>query len=300
MARAASRIIVTVAIICCSMPLCATAPRTPNPEVVSAARSHTVQGFLMVTSAMVNGQGPYAFLIDTGTNTTLIDPELAAELQMKPVDRMSIRTVAESRPAVRYFADTVTTGAASVAHLEILGTPLPELQKLDRSIRGVLGMNFLLLFSFQFDYEHKRFQIYPPDDSLPLPDGLHLKAEIHDARILVPVSSVAAVNGRWRLGLDSGIAQTLIFADRIDASRTTCGGPDCLMRVSSNVSSRQAIAVHLPQISIAGVELNDFPAVVLPGDTSRKGDPQDGLLPAAMFRSISFDRATATITIKPR
>jgi predicted aspartyl protease len=289
-----------VAIICCSISLCATAPGTPNPEVVSAAPSHTVQGFLMVTSVMVNGQGPYAFLIDTGTNTTVIDPELAAELQMKPVDRMSIRTVAESRPAVRYFADTVTTGAASVAHLEVLGAPLPELQKLDRSIRGVLGMNFLLLFSFRFDYEHKRFQIYPPGDPLPLPDGLHLKAEIHDARILVPVSSVAAVNGRWRLGLDSGIAQTLIFADRIDASRTTCGGPDCLMRVSSNVSSREAIAVHLPQISIGRVEFNDFPAVVLPGDTTRRADPQDGLLPAAMFRSVSFDRATATITIKPR
>ena len=34
----------------------------------------------MVVSVSINDRGPFDFLVDTGTNTTLIDPELATEL----------------------------------------------------------------------------------------------------------------------------------------------------------------------------------------------------------------------------
>ena len=39
--------------------------------------------------------------------------------------------------------------------------PLPQLTALDRKIRGVLGMNFLLQFSFRLDYDHRTLELYP-------------------------------------------------------------------------------------------------------------------------------------------
>ena len=44
-------------------------------------RVRTISGYLMVTSVYINDRGPFDFLIDTGTNTTLIDPQLATEPQ---------------------------------------------------------------------------------------------------------------------------------------------------------------------------------------------------------------------------
>ena len=38
-------------------------------------------GYLMVVDAKVNGAGPFRFLVDTGTTRTVIDPDLANQLQ---------------------------------------------------------------------------------------------------------------------------------------------------------------------------------------------------------------------------
>ena len=251
----------------------------------------------MVAGVSINGRGPYNFLIDTGTNTTLIDPDLAAELGMQPVDRVLLRTLTDSQPAVRYFAHTLVVGTASVARLETLATPLLELQKLDRSIRGVLGMNFLLHFSFELDYEHHRFRVYDATEPAPL-EGLRLKVRINDGRILVPAGSSYAPEGSWYLGLDSGIAQLAIYGDRIDTARLPCSQAGCMMLVSTNQGAGGAAAVVLDEIEFAGSRLRNLPVVVTPARSEPNGDPQDGLLPAALFRSLYFDRATATLIVR--
>ena len=296
------RVIAAVAVfmICCRVPMLAVAPAAPNPELTSTVHSRTIQGFLMVAGVSINGQGPYNFLIDTGTNTTLIDPELAAELAMKPVDRMSLRTLTDSQPAVRLFADTVVLGSASIAHLETLATPLAELQKLDRTIRGVVGMNFLLHFSFELDYEHHRFHLYDAADSTAVPDGLRLKARINDGRILIAAASSSARGGSWYLGLDSGVAQLVVYEDRIDTAKTPCADAGCMMLVSTNQAARAAGNVIVNEIELAGSRWKNIPVVVTPPGSENKDDPQDGLLPASLFRTVYFDRANSTLIVKPR
>ena len=39
-------------------------------------------GSLILVPVMVNGSGPYDFVLDTGTSMTLIDPKLAAQLSI--------------------------------------------------------------------------------------------------------------------------------------------------------------------------------------------------------------------------
>ena len=39
--------------------------------------------------------------------------------------------------------------------------------------------------------------------------------------------------------------------------------------------------------------------MILRNDLQQPTDPQDGLLPAALFRSIFFDRTTATVIFSP-
>jgi predicted aspartyl protease len=258
----------------------------------------TVRDYLMVTGVTVNDTGPFDFLIDTGTTTTLIEPELAADLALVPVDRIALTSLSNSVAVPRYFLKTLAAGKASVAHLEVLATPLPELRALDGRIRGVLGMNFLMQFSFRLDYAKQRLELWTVSEAAPMPAGLRLRAEINDWRILVPVASDAAPNGVWKLALDSGISQMLVFQGRIRPTGAECApGMPCLIEVATNLSRQSASTVRLDEIGISDARLRDVAVVVLRNDLLKQADPQDGLLPASLFRSVFFDRSSATLVL---
>jgi hypothetical protein len=178
--------------------------------------------------------------------------------------------------------------------------PLPQLTALDRKIRGVLGMNFLLQFSFRLDYEHHTLELYPLPESAKVPSGLRVPVEINESRMLIKVTSEASPSGSWKLALDSGIAQFLVFQDRIAApAERSCGKTSCLMQVATNLADHRASTILLHDVSLAGAQLPEIPVVVLRNDLQKPSDLQDGLLPAAPFRSIFFDRTNATVIFSP-
>src|SRR5215813_6584559 len=74
-----------------------------SPDVNPPVPVQTVGGYLMIVPVTINGAGPYQFLLDTGTNTTLVDPSLAAELSLKSVGKMALTSLASSVPVHRYF-----------------------------------------------------------------------------------------------------------------------------------------------------------------------------------------------------
>src|SRR5260370_8684674 len=61
--------------------------------------------------------GPFDFLVDTGTNTTLIEADLAAELGLVPLDRLSLTTLTGSEPGPRYFFEESSVASAPLPHL---------------------------------------------------------------------------------------------------------------------------------------------------------------------------------------
>ena len=73
----------------------------------------TIGGYLMVVSVSINDRGPFDFLVDTGTNTTLIVPELAKELRLTPKDSLQLASLASSTNVPRYYLQTFRVGPAS-------------------------------------------------------------------------------------------------------------------------------------------------------------------------------------------
>jgi predicted aspartyl protease len=272
----------------------------PDSSTNTHPRVRMISGYLMVVSVSINGRGPFDFLVDTGTNTTLIDPQLAVELGLQPKDRLKLASLASATDVPRYYFQTFRVGPASVSNQEALAMPLPQLAALDRRIRGVLGMNFLLQFSFRLDYEHHTMELYPLPESAKIPEGLRVPVEINESRMLIKVMSEASPSGSWKLALDSGIAQFLVFQDRIAApSERSCGKASCLMQVATNLADHRASTILLRDVSLAGAQLPEIPVVVLRNDIQKSSDLQDGLLPAAPFRSVFFDRTNATVIFSP-
>jgi len=299
MARSARNIALSL-LFCCLTESALAASPAPDSDTNTHLRVRTIAGYLMVVSVSINDHGPFDFLIDTGTNTTLIDPQLPTELGLAPKDRLKLASLASATDVPRYYLQTFRVGPASISHFEALAVPLPQLTAFDHKIRGILGMNFLLQFSFRLDYEHSTLDLYPFPEAAQAPKGLRVPVEINESRLLVKVDSDASPSGSWKLALDSGISQFLVFQDRISrASQHSCRHANCLIQVSTNLAKAAAATVLIQDVSIAGARLPDTQLVVLRNDLQKKSDPQDGLLPAAPFHSVFFDRTNATIIFSP-
>jgi predicted aspartyl protease len=272
----------------------------PDPAANSVLPVRTLRGYLLVAGVTINDHGPFDFLVDTGTNTTLLDPQLAAELGVQPKDRLQLASLSNSAPVPRYFLQKVNLGPAALSNLEAVAVPLTQLSALDHNIRGVLGMNFLLHFSFRLDFDHSSIEIYPFPEAARIPSGLRVPVQINESRLLITVTSSAAPHGSWKLALDSGISQFLVFQDRIvpqNKDSKSSPQPKRLMQVSTNLAHQTATTRLLQDVSISAVSLPDQEVVVLPNDLLKPNDPQDGLLPAVMFHSVFFDRLTATFIV---
>lgn len=297
MARSAKNIVFILLFSCCAASVF-TAQPAPDPN--THLRVRVISGYLMVVSVSINDCGPFDFLVDTGTNTTLIDPQLAIELGLQAKDTLQLASLASATDVPRYYFQTFRVGPASVSNQEALAMPLPQLTALDHRIRGVLGMNFLLQFSFRLDYEHRALELYPFPESAEVPAGLRVPVEINESRLLIKVGSEASPSGSWRLALDSGIAQFLVFQDRLSpASARPCENANCLMQVATNLADHRAFTILLHDIAIAGAHLPETEVVVLHNDLQKPSDLQDGLLPAAPFKSVFFDRTNATVIFSP-
>jgi predicted aspartyl protease len=299
MAQLAKKLVVDLLFFCCAASALAASP-APQTTANTHLRVRTIAGYLMVVSVSINDRGPFDFLIDTGTNTTLIDPQLAAELKLQPRDTLKLASLASATDVPRFYLQTFRVGPASVSNQEALAIALPQLTALDHKIRGVLGTNFLLQFSFRLDYDHHSLDLYPLPETAQVPSGLRVPIEINESRLLIKVASDSSPTGSWKLALDSGIAQFLVFHDRISpASERACAEANCLMQVSTNLADHKASTVFLHDISISGARLPNTRVVVLRNDLQKPSDPQDGLLPAAPFHSVFFDRMNATVILSP-
>ena len=280
---------------------CAVAFAAPDPPENNTLSAHIINGYLMVVPVSINNRGPFDFLVDTGTNTTLIDPKLAADLNLKPKDTLQLASLASSTTVPRYYLQTFRVGPASVSNQEALAVPLPQLVALDHKIRGILGMNFLLHFSFRLNYDRRTMELYPFPEEAHAPAGLRVPVEINDSRLLINVASSASPSGSWKLALDSGISQFLVFKERMvqSASPSSCKQASCLMKVSTNLADQSGSTAFLRDVSIAEARLPETQIVVLQNPLQRASDPQDGLFPAAPFRSVFFDRTNATVIFSP-
>src|ERR1700683_1104336 len=70
-------------------------------------------GYLMVVEARVNGSGPFRSLVDTGTTRTVIDQDLAHQLQTPEVGEVNVPTVLHYRQDKLVRLQDVQLGEAS-------------------------------------------------------------------------------------------------------------------------------------------------------------------------------------------
>jgi aspartyl protease len=255
-----------------------------------------VAGGLVVVPVLVDNRGPFEFLLDTGTNTTVVDTELARLLGLRPIDRVSVTSPDGARIMPRARLQSLTLGPKTAHHLEVLYTDLRAIRRLTGSVRGIVGQPFLSRFNYLLSYQDRRLE-FRDGDTAEAPLGVRLPFDTDEGRMVVAAAATSP-NGR-RFVLDSGISHLVLF-DR------QAQGPGVDVEQDGGVASSKwhtglpARTGRLRHLAVGGHTFHDLPLVLVPETSSTEARVEDGLLPTSLFRAVYFDNRERFVLLNPR
>ncbi|HUR35625.1 MAG TPA: retroviral-like aspartic protease family protein [Vicinamibacterales bacterium] len=275
------------AVIAASLLACAHAPlprlAAQTPERVPFVAG---TGSAVVVPVLVNGRGPYPFMVDTGASHTSIDADLARHLGAPRVAKTLVSTTAGDDWAAVVKLRQVALGPLD-AH-EVLATEVPP-GRLDGVSRvlGLIGRDLLGTRAFTIDYVLRQLE-WPPAPAQDRAAALPLDTR---GRIwLVPVRSGSRT---LRLVPDSGAEVTLLF-DRGHALNVAYRGGT--IGVQSVTGSRPARRGIVPRLEFGGLRLVEHEVVVVNG-ADVDPDHGDGVLPLHLFDRVTFRPEEASIQL---
>src|ERR1039457_3823497 len=125
---------------------------TRCPGNIASLRPRVVAGALLVIPVSINQSGPFDFMVDTGSQLNVIDPALAAQLNLKSQGTVALVATAAYSQASVAILDSLEAGSQVVVKPLVVVQDLGPIQTADPRIRGVLGENFLAHFDMLIDY----------------------------------------------------------------------------------------------------------------------------------------------------
>src|ERR1700758_988587 len=102
-------------------------------------------GWLMVPVS-INGSGPYSFVLDTGSNKTLIRKELLTSLRALASRAVPVNMLNGVSYIYETVVNDVSVAGMTVNNLEVGGVDADQLGRFGVHAQGILGEDFLKHF----------------------------------------------------------------------------------------------------------------------------------------------------------
>jgi predicted aspartyl protease len=265
--------------------------RQPKDEV----HFRLYDGYLIMVQTRINDAGPFRFLVDTGTTRTVIDPELALQLQAPVIGEASLTGVLRVRQDKLVRLKNVRVGEASISGLGAVVDRLARQKTLAPGIRGVLGEDFLSRFDFLIDYKERTMHF----GGAP-PAGERCRFETigryHGSpttnRLLIGVEFTEVSGAAVQLQLDTGAKMPELFpAGEVSLSSQPWGGFMATSNGANGTNIHSNITVKIGSTIVRGLDVVE----------SRRAVAFDaaGLLPAAIFHRIYISHLGGFVVLNP-
>jgi hypothetical protein len=281
---------------------------THCPGSVASLPFHVVNRHQIIVAVSINHSGPYEFLLDTGTEVTMLDPSLAAELHLRTHGEAQVASTGFSASASFANLDSIQAGAHAVTNQQVLVYDLGNLQAAGLSIRGVLGEDFLEQFDMLIDNAHnllcldkstvmreevkgQHIQLLRPAQTLtadgaPLAESLIISVRLSDGMRQV------------RLKLDSGANVPFLYNTSEYMALGVFRGASFTGGASR--APRTFTALPAQTMKIGSLELPKVLFVTLAGaQKDRHFSDFDGLLTLGLFRRVFVDHADHYAVLEP-
>jgi predicted aspartyl protease len=297
---ALSRLRCHIGLFCLALTLsAAAAPPTDNASKVSFK---TADDYLIVVPVMLNGAGPFNFILDTGATQTIIDPKLADQLGLLRLAQDTLVGPLEKTPVEIVHSTSISLAGGTVQDLDLLVRTRPG--GLPGKARGILGEDFLANFDLLLDYRHNAVELESGANHLSDQLGgehlpLSLRGRMDEAntthRLVVTARAPELGDRDVTLLLDSGANSLYLFAGsralgtsarREDTSYSAVTGDS-----GARVSRQPLHRLHFGSQSIADL-VATAPESPIRMDT-------DGLMPTFVFQSIFISHTRHYVILNP-
>jgi hypothetical protein len=124
------------------------------PAKVKAIPLRQLNAHQMVVGVSINHSGPYDFLIDTGTQMTVVDQALAADLHLVTTGNANVAGISFQGTAVFSHLDSLEVGDHAAANQGVVVYDMRGLQRAGFALRGLLGEDFLSRYDVLIDKKH--------------------------------------------------------------------------------------------------------------------------------------------------
>jgi hypothetical protein len=283
-------------------------PRCPReiPPVEYQALEHSQIG----VPVMINGRGPFEFMLDTGAQITIVDSTLASELDVHPEGTIGIVSVAHHAQADVVNLESLETGRHEVWNLRVAVQSLDQIRVLNPQVHGILGEDFLARFDLLIDNAHKVVcldetrqmqQAILGERSAVLQEGVANRNLPFSQPVLVSIH----LHGDRRQGtvmkLDSGSSAPVLFSSqgeilpwlqKMHASRGSVSGRHEEISLAAMPAQSVRITDHLER-QIAFL-------TPISNETLYAKTGEGGLLPTALFKEIFISVRDGFVVFDPR
>jgi len=255
----------------------------------------------------INHSGPYNFILDTGTDITMIDASLAAELHLAAKGAAEIVGAGLHGSASTVQLDQIAVGSHGVANQHVMVYDLGRLRSADLPVRGILGGDFLGHFDLLIDNARKLLCL---DDSgamrasvkgshIPLVTPASTPDGAQSPRSFIVAARLPDGTRPVLLKLDSGTNGPFLYNTSQYMGRVMFRGASLQGR--SMDGSQRTFSVLPPEdVEIGSLELPKVAFVTLAGaQKDSRTTAFNGLLPTNLFRRVFIDHADHFAVLEP-
>lgn len=261
----------------------------------------------VIAPVIVNGEGPFPFIVDTGANRSVLSHQLAQRLGLTPSGQGDVHSIEGVQVAPMVSVSSLSYGGVSLhnSSLPLLGGGMMAGQL------GVLGVDGMAGKRLRMDFDARCIEIVPSATARPLRGWAQIRGELRFGHLVVVPGQVAGVDTNVLIdtGSDVSLSNTA-FRDALARQRSarstgltveralTAGRPVLLDRAIITPALRLGNQVMITDVTFYVGDfhiftlwgLNDEPTVLIGMDVLRQ----------ARAIAIDYQRGTVHIRIPAR
>ncbi len=211
----------------------------------------------MTVGVLVNGKGPFRFMVDSGADRSVVGSGLAARLALPPGPGLTLHDMAGSRRIATVRVDRLRVGGS-----ETRGMSVPALAEADLGAQGLLGIDALAGQRVMLDFEAKTITVQ--DTRWPqwrsAPGEIVITARRRKGQLIMTEASVgrhgiqAVIDSGAEVTVGNAALREAVFRNRRKPPPIV---PATLISVTGQTID--ADMVVLPEMKIGGLTFRNVP-----------------------------------------
>ncbi len=227
----------------------------PKPETPSSIAASKDQADRMTVPIMIDGKGPFDFVIDTGADRTVLSRELAARLALPPGPAAAVHATSGVEVEQTAIVDTLLVGGRKIRNIQA-----PLLARGDLGADGMLGIDSLRDQTMIMDFKGHRLLVAKSDPVADDRRTIVVHARSRYGELILVDASISGVP--IYVILDSGAQNTIANTTlrRMLATRRRDEGLDLNVQVLSVTGGATAAEFRIvPTATLGDATLHNLP-----------------------------------------